>query len=200
MHQDNSSRQAFLIGAGIGSLASAAFLIRDGRIPGPNITLFESLPVTGGSLDGGGDPQRGYTLRGGRMLTTDNYECTWDLFKTIPSLEHPGQTVHDETIAFNERNPSHSMARIVDRNRARVDVTSMGFSLEDRLELLKLAEADDAALGASPITDWLSPRFFETNFWFMWATTFAFQPLHSGNAVITLSIRDRDQCARNTLY
>ena len=179
MHHDNSTRKAFLIGAGIGSLASAAFLIRDGGIPGRSITLFESLPVTGGSLDGGGDAQRGYTLRGGRMLTTDNYECTWDLFKSIPSLEHPGRTVLDETVAFNERNPSHSMARIVDRNRARIDVTSMGFTLEDRLELLKLAEADDAALGASPITDWLSPRFFETNFWFMWATTFAFQPWHS---------------------
>ena len=179
MPQDNSARKAFLIGAGIGSLASAALLIRDGAIPGRDITLFESLPVTGGSLDGGGSAQRGYTLRGGRMLTTDNYECTWDLFKSIPSLEHPGQTVLDETVAFNERNPSHSMARIVDRNRARIDVTSMGFTLEDRLELLKLAEADDAALGASPLTDWLSPRFFETNFWFMWATTFAFQPWHS---------------------
>ena len=25
------------------------------------------------------------------MLTTDNYECTWDLFKTIPSLASPGR-------------------------------------------------------------------------------------------------------------
>ena len=24
-------------------------------------------------------------MRGGRMLTTDNYECTWGLFKSIPS-------------------------------------------------------------------------------------------------------------------
>src|ERR1700761_623328 len=179
MYHDNSTRKALLIGAGIGNLAAAAFMIRDGGIAGRHITIFEALPVTGGSLDGGGDAQRGYTLRGGRMLTTDNYECTWDLFGSVPSLEHPGQTVLDETLAFNERNPSHSQARLVDRNRTRVDVTSMGFTLEDRLELLKLAEADDAALGASPITDWLSPRFFETNFWFMWATTFAFQPWHS---------------------
>ncbi|WP_430644715.1 oleate hydratase [Bradyrhizobium vignae] len=31
-----------------------------------------------------------YSLRGGRMLTTDHYECTWDLLSSIPSLEHPG--------------------------------------------------------------------------------------------------------------
>uniref|UniRef100_UPI0038BC0E39 oleate hydratase n=1 Tax=Limnohabitans sp. TaxID=1907725 RepID=UPI0038BC0E39 len=49
----------------------------------------------------------------------------------------------------------------------------------DRLELLKLVSADEASLGASCITDHLSPAFFETEFWFMWVTTFAFQPWHS---------------------
>ena len=51
--------------------------------------------------------------------------------------------------------------------------------MQDRVELLKLTVADEEALGASRITDWRSPPFFETNFWFMWATTFAFQPWHS---------------------
>jgi len=175
----NDNRKAWLIGGGIGGLAAAAFMIRDGGMRGENITLLEALPTPGGSLDGGGDAERGYTLRGGRMLTTDNYECTWDLFRTIPSLEHAGQSVYDETIAFNEKNPSHSQARLVDRNRFRVDVKTMGFSLRDRMELVKLAETDEDKLGTSAITDWLSPEFFETKFWFMWATTFAFQPWHS---------------------
>lgn len=176
---DNDTRKAWLIGGGIGGLAAAAFMIRDGGMRGSDITLIEALPTSGGSLDGGGDPEHGYTLRGGRMLTTDNYECTWDLFRTIPSLEAPGQSVHDEVIAFNARHPSHAMARLVDRNRHRVDVTSMGFSLADREELLRLAETSEERLGATPITDWLSPAFFETRFWLMWATTFAFQPWHS---------------------
>ena len=175
----NSNPKAYLIGGGIGSLSAAAFMIRDGGIPGSSITIFEAMSVPGGSLDGGGNPDDGYTLRGGRMLTTDNYECTWDLFKTIPSLSATGRTVYEETIAFNEQNIAHSMARLVDRNRFKVDVKSMGFTMEDRLELLKLSEADEATLGTSCITDWLSPAFFKTNFWHMWATTFAFQPWHS---------------------
>jgi oleate hydratase len=174
-----NDRKAYLVGGGIGSLAAAAFAIRDGGLPGKNITVYEVLPILGGSLDGAGNPEDGYSMRGGRMLTTDNYECTWGLFKTIPSLEHPGQTVFDETVAFNERMRSHSKARLVDRNRAIVDVTSMGFSMTDRIELLRLAEASEDRLGASRITDWLSPEFFETKFWYMWATTFAFQPWHS---------------------
>jgi oleate hydratase len=175
----NHPVKAYLVGGGIGSLAAAAFMIRDGGVAGGDITIFEAMPLAGGSLDGGGNADSGYTLRGGRMLTTDNYECTWDLFKSIPSLEHPGRTVYEETIAFNELHKSHSRARLVDRNRFKVDVTSMGFSMQDRIELVKLEEADEKDLGDSAITDWLSPEFFETKFWHMWATTFAFQPWHS---------------------
>lgn len=175
----HTTKKAWLVGGGIGSLAAAAFMLRDGGMQGSNITILEAAPVAGGSLDGGGNAEDGYTLRGGRMLTTDNYECTWDLFKSIPSLENPGQSVHDETIAFNQQHLPHSRARLVDRNRFKIDVDSMGFSMQDRLELLKLTEADEDALGNSAITDWLSPEFFDTKFWYMWATTFAFQPWHS---------------------
>lgn len=171
--------KAYLIGGGIGSLSAAAFMIRDAGIPGSNITIFEALSTAGGSLDGSGNADVGYRLRGGRMLTTDHYECTWDLFKSIPSLRDPEQSVYDETVAFNQVHISHSQARLVDRNRSKVDVSSMGFSMRDRLELAKLTEMDEEALGSSRITDWLSPEFFHTKFWYMWATTFAFQPWHS---------------------
>ena len=51
------SAQAFLVGGGIGSLAAAAFMIRDGGISGARISILETAPVLGGSLDGAGDPQ-----------------------------------------------------------------------------------------------------------------------------------------------
>src|ERR1035438_10042210 len=175
----NTQSKAYLVGGGIGSLAAAGFMIRDGNLPGGNISILEAAHVMGGSLDGAGDAAAGYSMRGGRMLTTDNYECTWDLYKSIPSLNHPGKTVFDETVEFNEKHKSNSMARLVDRRRAKVPVTSMGFSMQDRIELLKLSKADEDTLAASCITDWLSPAFFETEFWYMWSTTFAFQPWHS---------------------
>ncbi len=175
----NTQAKVYLVGGGIGSLSAAAFLIRDGGMSGRNITILEALPVMGGSLDGGGDPIRGYSMRGGRMLTTDNYECTWDLFKSIPSLDRPGKSVFDETVEFNEKHKSNSMARLVDKRREKVPVRSMGFSIQDRIELMKLTEVNEEKLGTTRITDWLSPSFFETSFWYMWSTTFAFQPWHS---------------------
>ena len=176
---NSKERRIHMVGGGIGTLSAAAFLIRDGGISGYNITIYEAMPILGGSLDGGGNPDDGYTLRGGRMLTTDNYECTWGLFKSIPSLTTPGKTIFDETIEFNKHHKPHSQARLVDINRDKIDVESMGFSMQDRIELLKLSETDEKIMGNSRITDWLSPSFFKTNFWYMWATTFAFQPWHS---------------------
>ncbi|HEY0465644.1 MAG TPA: oleate hydratase, partial [Polyangiaceae bacterium] len=173
------SSKAYLIGGGIGSLAAAAFLIRDGKLPAENISIMEAQPLLGGSLDGAKTASEGYSMRGGRMLTTDNYECTWDLFRSIPSNVSAGKSVFEETVEFNERHAPHSMARLVDSRRAKVAVTSMGFDMQDRAELLKLTNADEESLGASCISDWFSPRFFETEFWYLWATTFAFQPWHS---------------------
>lgn len=171
--------KAIFIGGGIGSLAGAAFMIRDGKIPGSDITILEQLALPGGSLDAAAIVPTAYSLRGGRMLTTDHYECMWDLLKTIPSLQNPDQSIYDQTVAFNKENRAHSKARLVDRNRHKTNVSAMGFTMHHRVELLRLVEASEETLGTSPITDWLSPEFFETNFWYMWQTTFAFQPWHS---------------------
>jgi len=67
-----STREAHFVGRGIGSLAAAAFLIRDGGMPGGQISILEAGSVMGGSQDGAGNADRGYSMRGGRMLTTDN--------------------------------------------------------------------------------------------------------------------------------
>jgi oleate hydratase len=171
--------KAHFVGGGIGSLAAAAFMIRDGKVPGANISIYEAMNVLGGALDGAGNAIDGYRLRGGRMLTSDNYECVWDLFKTIPSLENPQMSVFEDTMAFNKQRVPHAQARLVDRNCHKTDVATMGFTMADRLELVKITEAGEKELGSDRISDWLSPPFFSTNFWFMWQTTFAFQPWHS---------------------
>jgi oleate hydratase len=171
--------KAHFIGGGIGSLAGAAFLLRDAHFDGADIVIYEMRLPYGGSLDGVQLSDGSYSLRGGRMLTTDHYECMWGLLENIPSATDRSKSIREETVEFNEQNPAHSNARLVDANRHKVDVTHMGFTVQDRVELLRLAEASEEKLGASRITDWLSPAFFETNFWLMWQTTFAFQPWHS---------------------
>jgi oleate hydratase len=174
-----SNGRAFVVGGGIGGLAAAAFMIRDGGMRGDHITIFEASPSLGGCIEAGGDPREGYAIHGTRMMTAENFECTWKLFESIPSLTTPGKSVTDETIDHSKKVKWDARARLIDRNRAIVDVSSMGFRMKDRVELLKLSEASEEDLADTRITDWLSPGFFETNFWYMWQTTFAFQPWHS---------------------
>jgi oleate hydratase len=59
---DRRPPKAYLVGGGIASLAAAAFMIRDGDIPGQQITILEELNTIGGSLDGSGSPEEGYVL------------------------------------------------------------------------------------------------------------------------------------------
>ncbi|GIP49169.1 MULTISPECIES: oleate hydratase [Paenibacillus] len=179
MSVELNTRQVYLVGGGIASLAGAAFLVRDCDFPGQNIHVLEEMKVLGGSNDGAGNGEQGYVIRGGRMLNDETYENTWDLLRSIPSIDHPGLSVRDEIIAFDNAHPTHSNARLVNREGQVEDVTSMGFDMADRLAMVKLMMTPEEKMGKARINDWFGPHFFETNFWYMWATTFAFQPWHS---------------------
>ncbi|WP_213982152.1 oleate hydratase [Sphingomonas sp. dw_22] len=166
----------YLVGGGIASLAAAAFLIRDGDIAGRDITILEETDRLGGSLDGAGNPADGYVLRGGRMLES-KYLCTYDLFSSIPTLDE-SRTVTQEIFAWNETMKTSSKSRLF-RDGHRVDAPAFGLSEGHILTLERLAIEPEAMLKRTSIADQFDPSFFQTDFWFMWCTTFAFQPWHS---------------------
>jgi oleate hydratase len=83
----NEHRKAYLVGAGIPSLASAAYLIRDGHFTGSNIFIIGESAELGGSMDAHRSPEHGYIMRGGRMFDDEVHTCTYDLLSFIPSLD-----------------------------------------------------------------------------------------------------------------
>jgi oleate hydratase len=172
----NDNAAIYLVGAGIASLAAAAFLIRDGDIPGPHITILEESAKVGGSLDAAGTSAGGYTMRGGRMIES-KYLCTFDLFSSIPTLDTT-KTVTKEIFDWNETMKTSSKSRLF-RNGHRIDAPAFGLSEKDILTIERLELEPEGLLGRTSIADQFSPSFFKTDFWFMWCTTFAFQPWHS---------------------
>ncbi|GIQ86886.1 oleate hydratase, partial [Kipferlia bialata] len=70
-----------------------------------------------------------------------------------------------------------SRARLVNLEREIIDTTTMGFNNGDRMMLLKVLATPYADLDDVTIDDWFKhqPHIYETNFWYMWQTTFAFQ-------------------------
>src|SRR6202167_265901 len=172
----NDSAAIYLVGGGIASLAAAAFFIRDGDILGSNITLLEESGQIGGSLDAAGNPEDGYTMRGGRMIES-KYLCTYDLFSSIPTLDE-SKTVTEEIFDWNETMKTLSQSRLF-RDGHRIDAPRFGLSEEHVLTIERLAIEPETMLGRSSIEEQSESSFFETDFWSMWCTTFAFQPWHS---------------------
>ncbi|MBC8751107.1 oleate hydratase [Paraburkholderia sp. WC7.3d] len=166
----------YLVGGGIASLAAAAFLIRDGHVRGCDVTILEALDKPGGSLDGAGNAESGYVVRGGRMLES-KYLCTYELFSSIPTLDD-SKTVTQEIFDWNETIRTSSRSRLV-RNGKREDAPAYGLDEKHLMTLGRLSIEPEIMLGNSRISDHFDASFFDTNFWLMWCTTFAFQPWHS---------------------
>ena len=171
----DADEHVYLIGGGIATLSAALYLIRDAQFPAEQIHVIEALDVLGGSNDGAGSNEEGFVCRGGRMLNEETYENFWDLFDSVPSLDMPNRSVTEEILNFDHLHPTHAQARLVDGQGEIVDTTTMGFSNEDRLELTKLLLTPEDQLDEMTIEQWFNDDFFETNFWYMWQTTFAFQ-------------------------
>ncbi|GAA2666531.1 oleate hydratase [Actinoplanes palleronii] len=171
-------KTAWFVGAGLSSLAGAAFLIRDGQMPGNKITILERLTLPGGALDGIKEPARGFVIRGGREME-DHYECLWDLFRSIPSLEVEGASVLDEFYWLNKDDPNYSLQRAtVNRGQdARTDGL-FGLSATAQKEIIKVFLATREEMAGKRIDEVFGPDFLSSNFWLYWRTMFAFEEWH----------------------
>lgn len=177
----SENSKVYLVGGGVGSLAAAVYLVRDAGVRGENIHVLEQIPIAGGSMDGAPapTPEGGYVTRGGRMFEEHHFVCLWDLLATIPTLENPAVAVLDEFHAFNKAHPTHSKARIILKDRSIPDASKLGLDARDRADMIRLLALPERIIGARRIDEFFRPHFFETNFWCMWRTTFAFQTWHS---------------------
>ena len=93
--KDVDNKSAYIVGSGLAALAAAVFLIRDGHMKGDKIHVLEELALPGGSMDAIYNvADQAYVMRGGREMEP-HFETLWDLFRSIPSLDYPDQSVLD---------------------------------------------------------------------------------------------------------
>ncbi|SFC47783.1 oleate hydratase [Clostridium uliginosum] len=170
-------RKAYLVGGGIASLSAAFYLLRDGHMDGKNITIFEELNIEGGAMDGAGNAETGYIIRGGREME-EHYECTWDLFADIPSLENPGYSILDEFKELNDNDPNISKCRLIHNCGEKKNSDSMELSPTNVKRITELFLATEDALGNTTVEQFFDQSFFETNFWSFWRSMFAFETWH----------------------
>ncbi|WP_298801030.1 oleate hydratase [uncultured Rhizobium sp.] len=170
-----AGRKAWIIGSGIAGLAAAFYLIRDGRMAGEDITILDTIDIEGGSLDGAGNPEEGYIIRGGREMNW-NYDNLWDMFQDIQALELPeGYSVLDEYRLVNDNDPNFSKARLMHKQGEIRDFSTLGLSRTQQWELVRLLLKRKEDLDDITIEQYFSAGFLETNFWYLWRSMFAFE-------------------------
>ena len=173
---DNKS--AYIIGSGLAGLSAAVFLVRDAQMKGENIHILEELPVAGGSLDGAKRPNAGFVVRGGREME-NHFECLWDMYRSIPSLEIPGASYLDEYYWLDKEDPNSSNCRLIYNRGDRLPSDGQYGLGKCANEIVKLIMTPEKELQGETIEEFFSDDFFKTNFWTYWATMFAFEKWHS---------------------
>lgn len=168
-------KSAYIIGTGLAGLSAAFYLVRDGQMKGEHIHLLEKLDLAGGSCDGRKDVTKGFYMRGGREMD-NHFECMWDMFRSVPSIETPNVSVLDEYYWLNKHDPNYSLCRAT-INCGEDAHTDKMFKLDKKsaLALSKLFITPEKELENKKISDVLPDSFWETNFWLYWQTMFAFQ-------------------------
>uniref|UniRef100_UPI003FEFFB0E oleate hydratase n=1 Tax=Candidatus Ventrenecus sp. TaxID=3085654 RepID=UPI003FEFFB0E len=168
-------KSAYIIGTGLAGLSAAFYLLRDGQMKGEHIHLLEKLDLAGGSCDGRKDITKGFYMRGGREMD-NHFECMWDMFRSVPSIETPDVSVLDEYYWLNKHDPNYSLCRAT-VNRGEDAHTDKLFKLDKKsaMALSKLFITPEKNLENKKISDVLPDTFWSTNFWLYWQTMFAFQ-------------------------
>lgn len=185
--------KAVMIGACIANMAAAVYLIQEGHWSGENITFYaldQHGSNDGDTTDSVIDDYwnknhplsntKGYIARGGRMLNYRTYVDLMDLLNRIPSMTEPNMTAAADTRDFDAKHPTFDKARLLQPGQGILNASKLGFNQADRkllTQLILMPDDEETKLDNVTIADYFAddPHFFETNFWFMWETTFAFR-------------------------
>ena len=172
-------KSAYIVGSGLAALAAACFLVRDGQMNGKRVHILEKDPIPGGACDGYHYDGLGYVMRGGREMD-NHFECMWDLFHSIPSIETEGVSVLDEYYWLNKHDPNYSLMRAT-VNRGEDAHTDGKFDISDKgaMEIMKLFFTPDEELYDKRIEEVFDNEVLNSNFWLYWRTMFAFENWHS---------------------
>lgn len=172
-------KSAYVVGSGLAALTAACYLVRDGQLKGEHVHILEKEPIPGGACDGYLYENVGYVMRGGREMD-NHFECMWDLFHSIPSIETEGVSVLDEYYWLNKKDPNYSLMRATEK-KGQDAHTDGKFAISDKgaMEIMKLFFTPDEQLYNKRINEIFDEEVFDSNFWLYWRTMFAFENWHS---------------------
>jgi oleate hydratase len=118
-------------------------------------------------------------IRGGREME-EHFECLWDLFRSIPSLDIDDASVLDEFYRLDKDDPNLSLQRATVNCDENAHTDGL-FTLSEQAlkEIIKLFLATREEMENKCIDEVFGEEFLGSNFWLYWRTMFAFEEWHS---------------------
>ncbi|KAF7585626.1 hypothetical protein BBP40_010425 [Aspergillus hancockii] len=184
--RDAREVQAWLIGAGVASFATAVHLIHDAKVPGSHIHILDVDTQFDTDQDGYGDAESGFNLQV-EFLPFFLEPCTADLLSCIPSSVKVYASLLDEIAHYElkaalRRCESTGLAVCDGRGMRTVRHPGAYLRMQDRKDLLEVMLENEATLDPKRIDGCFSKSFFESDLWHLFSVKYALQPWHSAVA------------------
>ncbi|KAJ5704062.1 hypothetical protein N7493_011200 [Penicillium malachiteum] len=176
--------QAWILGSGTASLASAVYLIQRANLPPQNVHVLDAHISLGGSLYHHGSPTHGYNQFAG-CLPVPVGTPVRDLLASIPSPTAHGRTVLDTITKEQDSHipgNCHTRTKFLlqkTKSRENINPDELHLSVSDRLYLARLVLRSEKRFHREHIKDIMPKSFFQSVFWSIWSAQFGFQPWHS---------------------
>jgi oleate hydratase len=169
--------EAWILGSGTSSLASAYFLIKQAGIPPPKVHILESCDSIQQVMHRNGDAIRGYDQLAGCLPVPIGGPLKEILADIPSSILTPGRTqsfLHDiesAEVKRNFRKESSGISILIEKNHVlkKIATASLNLSLKHRLNLISFIAKREKRLGRNQIKDFLPESFFLTSFWAIWS-------------------------------
>ncbi|KAL4912802.1 oleate hydratase [Aspergillus aurantiobrunneus] len=181
-----NSSEAWILGSGTASLASALYLVRLANYPPQKVHVLDSHGSLGDAMHHRGDPSSGYDQFAG-CLPVPVGEPLKQLLALVPSVRNENRSVFDEIqnsqAKSKKGNGIEHTQFLVQRDGVlrSIPTKSLNLSIRQRLALARLILKREKSLHRTQINDYLPRSFFQSTFWAIWSAQFGFQPWHSAS-------------------
>ncbi len=182
--KDNKSlppkRNIYFAGGGLAALSGAYYLIRDCKIAGDSIHIFEESENIGGAFNVGGDSETGYVCTSPKLLSVRNHANLMDMLSGLKSANIEDMSVKDEILNFMRANPIYENARIIDADGKAID-SGFGVTKPAVKRIKALLSAKDYMISEVSIAEFFeeTPEFLTSNLWIILSTTYMLSAMSS---------------------
>lgn len=166
--------QAWLIGSGIASLATAVHLIKNAKVPANQIHIVDKHESVGGAMKTWGNAKEGYVLNT-VSLPYFHEACMENLLAMVPNPQYPSHTLLEATKEYEVygRPKDKAATRIIRQSKdgPEANTTQLHIGAHHRTNLITFILEHEKTLDYKKISDIFDDSFFQTDFWTVWSTT-----------------------------